>query len=170
MNKLSWLPLLFFILSFQAALSQQIVTARISTEIVPPIMVVENLRMRFGAFSVNDNQSSVTLSTSNERIALGNIKLFDSQFNAGKFTIFSTPGSLVTLTLPKKCIRFSLENGRYCFALNSFKSNIPDSGILICPLSGKTEVNIGATLHSVAKSDGNSGMNRGTYDVVFTYN
>lgn len=161
---------LSIVLTMQLVSAQETSIARITTEIVPPIIVEEIKRMRFGTFAIDSNEGSIILSAHNERIATGSIKLIESQYNAGKFTVFSTPGSLVTLSLPKTSLSFVLDNGRFCFTLDNFNACIPESGMFICQKNGKTEVNVGATLHSVPPSKGFTGTNRNTYEVVFLYN
>lgn len=169
-RKLHIIILLKCITACQILSAQQVMTARISTEILPPIRLEENQRLRFGAFALVDQQGSISLTANNERVATGRIQLIESQYNAGKFTIFSKPGSIVTLSLPKQCIRLSIENGRYCFLLNNFTANIPECGVFACNQNGITEVQVGATLNTVDPGSLDMGLSSNTYEVVFMYN
>ncbi len=169
-RKLYHFFLLAFIFVCQNLSAQQVQTARISTEILPPNRLEENQRLRFGTFAMGGQDGSISLTVNNERVATGRIQLIDSQHNVGKFTFFSRPGSLITLTLPQQCVRLSADNSKYCITLNKFTANIPECGVFTSNENGITEVNVGATLNAITTGNTNTGFTNNTYEVVFLYN
>ena len=165
----SAITIVLFFLSFNV-ISQDRAFGRISTEIIPPIIVEEKKQLGFGSFMIDESGGSIILSTENERVADGNIRLVDSPYSAGKFTVIGSPGSLITISMPAKSIHFSVEGNNQLIILDNFTTNIPDCGIQTCQQNGIVEVNIGATLHVEQSSEIKTISDRKTYEIVFMYN
>lgn len=165
--------ILTIILTFPClVLSQNKISGNIRTEITPPIIVEEKEKLGFGTFTVNDRGGIIRLSAESERIADGDIRLLDSPYSAGKFSIISSPGSLITIIIPRNTLTLPIAENTKRIILNNFTTNLPDCGVLTCRQNGILEVNIGATLHveKVTEIKKSSNENKRSYEIVFLYN
>lgn len=162
--------LFFLFFTFIYIVAQVEITARLSSEIVPPIVIEEKQQMQFGTFALGTKASAITISTENKRIADGNVKLFEGTYNAAKFSVLTTPGRLLTVALPQNNIHLTLRNPNVTLSLGEFTANIPDSGMFICNEDGTTEVKLGATLRIIESNNQRPHLANAKYDVVFLYN
>jgi len=112
-----------------------------------PLSIVLEGDLSFGALTVGTISGSLSISTEGTRIPQGGVSGVYSPYSEGKFTVYGTPNTLVTVQLPAGA--FSLESGTSTMSVDELVTDTPltttldENGKATWKLGGKLNVSAG---------------------------
>lgn len=120
---------------------------RIETDDPLPLSIVLEGELSFGALTVGSISGSLSISPEGTRIPQGGVSAVYSSYSEGKFTVYGTPNTLVTVQLPAGAV--SLESGTSTMPVDEFVTDTPltttldENGKATWKLGGKLNVSAG---------------------------